>query len=302
MNISKQVLFGIVGIILFGSTMNFIIKKIVLKDYKVNLNKEILVFGDSHAEFNFYDKENKIQNFGVSAEAPNLTYLKAQHLLNDNNTHKVIIALSPHNISSWREKRLYEQDSSAAILSQYWNLLDNRHLLKYYSTLPLKTRILLHLKKITGAPSTASSFFVKNTFKGEFYKGKDTSFVSLNEAKKTYTKHFGEGNANKTSAILNSDKFMNCYKELISFFVSKGSQVFIIGTPLHKNYLNLVSSTDYEYYDNFLIGLKLDFPQINIRDYRELDFPDHYYINSDHLNLRGAKYFTEVVIKEIYKQ
>ena len=170
MKIIKHIIFGVAGILVFGLIMNYLIKTSAAKQLKSKEDKSILVFGDSHAECNFYDVDNEIQNFGVRSESPNFSLLKAQQILKINNNQNIVITLSPHNISTWREKRYYERDSSAGLISKYWSLVDHKFLIKHYSKLPIKTRALLHLKKMAGAPNIESSFLVKNNFKGGFYK------------------------------------------------------------------------------------------------------------------------------------
>lgn len=301
MKIIKQIIVGVSGIVVFGLIMNFIIKKIALKDFTINTDKSILVFGDSHAECNFYDVNNEIQNFGVRSEAPNFTLLKAQQALNPNTNQKIVITLSPHNISTWREKRYYELDSSAGLISKYWSLVDHNYLIKYYSELPLKTRALLHLKKMAGAPNIESSFLMKSNFKGGFYRDKDTTVLGKEFVKKSFVKHFGDDYFIENNTVLSSDKFKENYKAFIKFINSTKSEVTVIGTPIHSSYIDLLPKTQYEDYKRFLLELKEEFTNIKILDYTELQLPDHYFLDSDHLNFEGATYFTELVIKEIHK-
>ncbi|MGK0448647.1 MAG: hypothetical protein ACJA2M_002447 [Polaribacter sp.] len=299
MKIIKQILFSVIGIIIFGLVMNLLIKNSVLRDFKVDSDKAILVFGDSHAECNFYDVDNEIQNFGVRSEAPNFTLLKAKHLLQSNNGKHVIITLSPHNISTWREKRYYERDSSAGMISKYWSLIDHKYLLDNYSDLPLKTSALLHLKKITGAPNIESSFLIKDNFKGGFYRDKDTTVLSLKSVKKSFQRHFDDDHFKDINYDSSSKKFKKYYKELISFVASTDAKVVVIGTPIHSSYLDMLSQEQYANYKSFLLKIKEEYPNTQILDYTELDLPDHYFLDSDHLNFRGAKYFTQLLIKEI---
>ncbi|GGG60118.1 hypothetical protein [Bizionia arctica] len=299
MKFVKHIILSIAGIFVFGLIMNFIIKRIALKDFKIKADKTILVFGDSHAECNFYDEGNEIQNFGVRSEAPNFTLLKAQHLLKPNSNQKIVMTLSPHNISNWREKQYYEQDSSAGMISKYWSLIGHRYLLNNYSSLPVKTRALLHLKKVTGAPNIESSFLVKNNFKGGFYRDKDTTILSSKFVKKSFQRHFGDENFNNKNIELSSEKFKKYFIELIDFTTSTNEEVIIIGTPVHEKYLSLLSQEQYGDYKLFLSQLQEEFPKIQILDYTELSIPDNFYLDSDHLNFEGAKYFTELVIEEI---
>ena len=301
MKIIIKILIAVVCVIIFGVIVNFLIKTYVLKDFKVNPNKDILVFGDSHSECNFYDIDNGVQNFGVRSEPPNLTLLKAQYLLSDNTKQSVIITLSPHNISAWREKRFYERDTTGAMLSKYWSLIDNSYLLEYYSTLPSKTRALLHLKKITGAPSVESSFLIKNRFKGGFYKEKDTTIINFKRAKKAYIRHFGDDYFNNTNNVFSSKKIKDYYREFISFAVSKGAQVFVVGTPIHSSYSDLLTSECKADYKTFLQELQVEFPSVKILNYTNLELEKSYFLDSDHLNFSGAKYFTDMVTKEIDK-
>ncbi|MFI1771046.1 hypothetical protein [Thalassobellus citreus] len=270
----------------------------VLKDYKINPDKKVLIFGDSHAETCFYDKENDIQNFGVRSEVPNLTYLKVSYLFQKASNKEILLTISPHNISEWHEKRFFKKDSTGATLSKYWVVLNNLNLLKDYNNLPFNTQLVLHIKKLFGAPNIESNFKYKETFKGGFYKGRDTSIINLTEAKGVHLRHYGN-ELNMDIAQNKSDKLINYYYDLIELFLSKKCSLTIIGTPLHANYRHLMSSDQLKNYKDYLNQLKLKYPSIRIFDYSNLKLEDKYYLNSDHLNLKGAKLFTSIVLKDI---
>ena len=156
--------------------MNYLIKTYLFRNYSISQESNLLVFGDSHAECSFNDAHLNIQNFGYRTETPNFSLLKMNHLFNDAGkiNKKIIIVISPHNISKWHEYRSFRLDSSASRISRFWGVVDNSFIYRDYKDLPAKTRMTLHLKKIFGAPNVEGSFKIKNAFKGRYYKNKDT--------------------------------------------------------------------------------------------------------------------------------
>ncbi|MTE26536.1 hypothetical protein [Winogradskyella ouciana] len=302
MRLGIKIICGILAVLAFGWLMNYVVKTIALKDFKVLPKKEILVFGDSHAECSFKEEGTAIQNFGVRSETPNLTLLKYKQLTDEKRNKNVIITLSPHNLSSWHRQRFFVNDSSGATLSKYWALLDNNYLLDHYSTLPAKTRLLLHLKKITGAPNIEPTFKIKSTFIGGYYRGKDTSLVNISEANKAIKRHYGKNGLNCDKHIPASQLLKEYYKDLVSYIVNHNSRVYILAVPLNINYRNQICDKSYEEYDQFLLELKAEFPEIDIMDYSELELPDHYFLNPDHLNNAGASYFSQLIQSKILHQ
>ena len=87
---------------------------------------------------------------------------------------------------------------------------------------------LLHLKKTTGAPSIESSFKIKTTFKGSFYKGKDTTIVNIKEANEAFKRHFGNNYFYNTNRKLSSDKLKKDFTAFIHFVNSTKSEVMVI--------------------------------------------------------------------------
>lgn len=279
--------------------MNYVIKTYLLKGFSVSSSANILVFGDSHAHSNFYDYNNDIQNFGYGTEAPNLSLLKMIYLFKDIKevNKNIIITISPHNIAKWQEYRWFKNDSSAAILSRHWGIINNEFIYKYYKDLPPKTQLVLHLKKLFGAPNVEGSFKVKSEFKGRFYKDKDTSIVSKQEAKEAHERHFGVEDFYEKN--VGSKKLMSMYYDMFSYLKNKNISVFVVGTPIHHNYKELITKGQKMNYKSFLNQIKIDFPEINILNFTDMNFPDEQFLNADHLNMAGAKVFSEKIISHL---
>lgn len=301
MKLGIKIICGILAVLAFGWLMNSFTQARVLKNFKIEPNKEIIVFGDSHAECSFWEKGTVTQNFGERSEMPNLTLLKYQKLSNKKLNKHIVLTLSLHNISDWRARQFFVNDSSGSKISKYWALVDNSFLLEHYSELPTKTRMLLHLKKLTGAPNSEASFKVKSSFIGGFYDGKDTSIVKEAEAKKAIKRHFGKANLNCKDSVATSQLLKKYYKDLVSNILKNNAKLYIVAPPLHKNYRNQVCE-DYIYdYKMFLEELKNDFPNMSIMDFSNIELPDHYFLNPDHLNKVGATYFTKLIESKILR-
>lgn len=289
----------IVGIIIFGGIVNFAIKKTILKDYKIIKNKNIVVFGDSHAESDFNGADINIQNFGYRTETPNFTLLKMKHLFNNvNDSEKtVIVVVSPHNISKWYELRSFQLDSSASRLSRFWNVIDNSLIYKDYLELPFRTQLTLHTKKLFGSPSVDGSFKFKSTFKGGFYKNKDTTVVTIEQAKKANEKHFG--NIDFVLRNNKSEKLTEMYYDMFSFLKQKNLRVIVIGSPLHSNYRNLLTKEQVFNYDLFLNEIEGNYSNVKVLNFSKLEIPNKYFLDTDHLNILGEVYFTNIVKNKI---
>lgn len=302
MKILKRIinsLLFVATLLIFGSLMNSLIKIYLFNNYSISQDSNLLVFGDSHAECAFNDTELNVQNFGYRTETPNFSLLKMNHLFVDvdKTDKKVIIIISPHNISKWHEYRSFRLDTSASRISRFWGIVDNSFIYRDYNELPIKTRMTLHLKKLFGAPNVEGSFKVKNAFKGGYYKNKDTSIVSRFQARKAYERHFG----NEYFKFKNekSLKLIEMYYEIFSFLADKNFQVYVVGTPIQNNYLSLISDEQLINYQDFLNQLKQKYSNIQILELSKLKIPQNYFLDADHLNFEGAEYFTSFIKNEI---
>jgi len=289
----------IIIVLSFGFIMNVFFKHYALNDFAIKEESKFFIFGDSHAATNFFQSDNGIQNFGYGSEPPNLTLLKLKYLFTEERYEKLkaVIVISPHNISKCHEMRFFNNDSTAAILSKHWVIIDNQYVFDHYNNLPIKTKAVIHLKKFFGAPSMENSFLIKTAFKGGFKYLEGNSELNDKALIEANNRHFGNANFNYKNNV--SYRLKEYYYNIFNFLKIKNIETIVVSTPLHDTYWNLLTNEQILNYQTFINEIETDYSEIKVLNYSRKKMSDKYFFNGDHLNKEGAIIFTDLFIKDI---
>lgn len=146
-----------------------------------------------------------------------------------------------------------------------------------------------------------------------FYKENENDNIwsaSLNasnyDAGYTVRKHVGQCCDEKGNVLLNPDSIEALYS-MIDICKEKGARPILITTPFTSEYLNGIMTDKIELYDAFYkqIGKIVDKTGVEYYDYSfDERFSSNldYFMDVDHLNKKGAKEFTKVVLQRINKR
>lgn len=300
------ILIGIVIILLFIWICNKKYKNsnYFLDDYNkikkfvdgVPENLEIVNTGSNHAYYGFNYGSIKCFNFASGAQSLNYDYkILKQYSNNLNGGCKVLIVLAPLSFGFVD----YKNDSSN---SRYYFFMDKDKILNYsrlkkflYVDMPiLKSwknfiRIFLRKKEIKSIVNTPNN-------------AEKEALLRINGWKKQFNL---KNLLDKKSASYLKDEFENVKTillDMIEFSLEHNWRPIIIIPPASVFLTEKISDEFMKevLYDNIRF---LKDKQIPILDYWKDDRLNDYklYINSDFLNEKGSKLFTEIVLEDIKK-
>lgn len=300
------ILIGIVIILLFIWICNKKYKNsnYFLDDYNkikkfvdgVPENLEIVNTGSNHAYYGFNYGSRKCFNFASGAQSLNYDYkILKQYSNNLNGGCKVLIVLAPLSFGFVD----YKNDSSN---SRYYFFMDKDKILNYsrlkkilYVDMPiLKSwknfiRIFLRKKEIKSIINTPDN-------------AEKEALLRINGWKKQFNL---KNLLDKKSASYLKDEFENVKTillDMIEFSLEHNWRPIIVIPPASVFLTEKISDEFMKevLYDNIRF---LKDKQIPILDYWKDDRLNDYklYINSDFLNEKGSKLFTEIVLEDIKK-
>lgn len=300
------ILIGIVIILLFIWICNIKYKNsdYFLDDYNkikkfidgVPENLEIVNTGSNHAYYGFNYGSRKCFNFASGAQSLNYDYkILKQYSNNLNGGCKVLIVLAPLSFGFVD----YKNDSSN---SRYYFFMDKDKILNYsrlkkflYVDMPiLKSwknfiRIFLRKKEIKSIINTPDN-------------AEKEALLRINGWKKQFNL---KNLLDKKSASYLKDEFENVKTillDMIEFSLEHNWRPIMVIPPASVFLTKKISDEFMKevLYDNIRF---LKDKQIPILDYWKDDRLNDYklYINSDFLNEKGSKLFTEIVLEDIKK-
>lgn len=259
-----------------------------------------VIMGDSHAEacLNPAYIENSI-SLALSSEKAAFTYYKLRNVIEHNpQVHKVILAYSNHSL-------FVTGDSGAAeMMHRYHNIIDQDFYSQYfkyegwnaiyYSTylidscsLPfglindiytyMKIRVASKPPYVLGGFQESNKSLIgntkclKSTVNRQYYNGSKPRNVSQLEV--LYL--------NKIIRLCNDNKL----------------KLYLINTPVHKDYYQTIPKRAIQV-TNKLASLVVS-ENVTYIDKSNMNIPDDYWSDYDHLNGRGAVFFSQIIKEQI---
>lgn len=290
----------------------FVIKPIYSSEnYKIKDNCDTIIIGASHSAFAFNDQ--KIKNSLIVAKSGEpifFTYYKLKNLLEQNDRIKnVILTLAENSIGKYQDHRVtMNYDGSKDLYFTYFQLLDKngQTYLNPYSG----NFIQAYLKYAIGIPLSYNrdfKLFLKfyigqlDFFDYDFSGGTEgnNTEVHLDDLwiRKKIKLYFYDGNNGNfdVSAIA----IQHIYK-IAKLCKNKSLRLFIFKTPLHAKFNENIP----EYYKTEfkkLIQILASNNAVIYHNYENLDLPDRFYFDGDHLNKLGKDKFTDIIVNDYFE-
>lgn len=252
---------------------------------KIPLHKNVLVVGDSHTECAINDKiyANAI-NLSQSAAAYLYTYYKIEKILNQNPRIDTVL-LSFH----------YEALIGHYVLNKDWQLNMAPHYILSFGIkeLLIQDKSVL-LRSILKLPELNKNLILK------FLKNQDILYSDFGLGGYKYL----ERDKLKEDIIIQDNKkndnyFISEYQKeyllkIIDFCKSKGIELILINTPIFQaeqyGYPNELSGFYYQYLQG-----------TTYFNYSSFHLPDSCYGDINHLNYKGAEFFSHYLYKNLSK-
>ncbi len=283
--IKRGFIFFIILIIWFAvnATINYLIIKYSNPEI---IKTNILITGDSHTLNGINPAKFKnAQNISQLAESYVLTYWKLKKIFTAIKPDTVIIAFGPHNLSQLDDYRFSTDKWTDEMFIRSYMIQEFKYLHtieidfnKFYYTL-FKNMCLfpkLHHNNYIGS-------FVANPLN------------EIGNFSNTIKRHYGD---EKPYTI--SQTSLNYLDSIIVLCKKNKITPIFVNCPVHKNYYQAIPSKFKESYD--AEKQKLSKLGILVIDMFTLPLPDAYFLDDDHLNVKGSTYFTNELIKQLHQR
>ena len=254
-------------------------------DNVVKINTKNIIIGDSNTRWSMDDKIIKgYSNFSTGGE----TYLFAETKLNiltkHNKIDTLILSFSPHNIINnmwWNDNELGNPlDYRMSSFFQDFTLENH---IDFINNIP---------KNYVNALTSIGKSKIDNIISFKSNENSLSRFGSYIPNPENETQHPIEPYKYKKPIITNIEtKYL---QKIIRLCKEKKIKLILIQPPknyLRKDYKNYDHKEFYDYYDQYL-------KDIDFLDFSKLELPPHAYWDINHVDIVGAKYFSNFIYQK----
>lgn len=254
-------------------------------DNVVKINTRNIIIGDSNTRWSMDDKIIKgYSNFSTGGE----TYLFAETKLNiltkHNKIDTLILSFSPHNIINnmwWNDNELGNPlDYRMSSFFQDFTLENH---IDFINNIP---------KNYVNALTSIGKSKIDNIISFKSNENSLSRFGSYIPNPENETQHPIEPYKYKKPIITNIEtKYL---QKIIRLCKEKKIKLILIQPPknyLRKDYKNYDHKEFYDYYDQYL-------KDIDFLDFSKLELPPHAYWDINHVDIVGAKYFSNFIYQK----
>jgi hypothetical protein len=261
----------------FMTCYNFSIQPSLLSSSEES--KEMLILGDSRVLFGLDPSKFK-SAFNSSTHGSTYPHmysiLKEYHSRCNFNT--VLLTFSHHNLSGFNDENILK----STFQNKYVDLFNPFHLPKWVG----KQNYFVSFVQSYGLNPMNEFYQLKGG-----YQGKHGTLIKTSMDSIVY-KHFYQ-----EDSMYQVSSFCLSYLDSISDFCKRNSiDLKLISMPTHSNYREGIPDLYKEVFDNKLSELSISSEVLN---YSEFEMDSIYFIDTSHLNEKGARMMSKVISKRI---
>ncbi|WP_299214074.1 hypothetical protein [uncultured Dokdonia sp.] len=270
------------------------IDALVFKKNNSQSDVKILIIGDSHTETGINDGLNpKIKNISQSGETYFFTYYKLKKILSNEDLSKVVLSLSPHNLSFFQDEKTYALNNSDRyknLYPRYFFSLEPQGVQKLNENSQENIYSVLNLILKTNIKTLIKG---RNAYIGNYKESQKSNLDTLliNEKIKT---HFYNS---KNELYDESQVQIEYLKKIHDLCIEKGIGLYIINLPVHNLYKSQIPTNATSNFEKVILELKNK--GVSILEYSQIELPDNYFGDGDHINSFGANQITQKLIKDL---
>jgi hypothetical protein len=279
--IKKIIIFLLLAIIMIIALVvgsNYIIKS--QSSFKVNDDITNLVIGHSHSQCSVNDSIlNNSINLSASGESYFYNYQKLKKVVGDNKQIKnVFIEFANNHVDSVMDDWTWGYDKMSYYLPFYSPFMDTEDfnlLLEHNST------------DLLACYSIATRKHLYRVFGGDFDMADDIGSFTDSKLSKV-DELIADNNYNSSISKSHSLSETNLIylRKMIDFCRKHNIKVFLIRSPQHSLYADLINESIYQNVKN------TRFSDVDLLDFDTMKFPNSYYLDLHHLNYYGAEQFS----------
>ena len=260
-------------------TVNYLIysnKYITIK------KSNILIAGDSHPQKSLNPKYfNDAQNISQPAEPYVLTYWKLKNIFSSAAPDSLIIGFAPHNISQFNDLKFSNPIWSNAMFKRSYPIQEFDK---------ISNKISIDYKAFYKTLWKQTAFYPKKNhvnYVGSYSNNNKSNIRDFRSAIKRHYYYKGKE--------LNVSEFaVNYLDSIVELCNKKKIELIMVSNPVHKQYLKKIPFAIMERYVDLTKKYNVNYI---VFDKTTQNYPDSLYLNSDHLNEKGAEKFAEELIE-----
>ena len=261
-------------------------------------------FGSSHGRygFNYSDVSDEYKCFNFAMPSQSLSY--DDRILNTYKNH------------------LKDNDCIVFITVSYFSLygkpeteaddFDSKNM-RYYSILPkneikdwnMKSFIIAKYPSLTAYQALPYNLFMqREESRDAYWNGCATDIDIEKDALEACERHLVKNKRDKNGNLIDNKEEKNALLDMISICRSKGDTPILITTPYLEEYNDTIEKKYPDFFDKFSKDVTSLATQNDV-EYLDYSHDERFtqdkdaFMNSDHLNRKGAKKFTNVVLGKI---
>ena len=258
-------------------------------------------FGSSHGRygFNYSDVSDKYNCFNFAMVSQSLSY--DDRILNTYKDHlkdndcKVFITVSYFSLYGKPETEADDFDSKN---------------MRYYAFLPkseikdwnMKSFIIEKYPALTAYQALPGKL-LKQRGKSEdtYWDGCAADIDIDKDASEACERHLGDDKRDKNGNLIDNKEEKDALIDMISICKSKGDTPILITTPYLEEYNNAIENKYPDFFEKFSkdvqsIAMQNDVEYLDYSHDERFTHDKDVFMNSDHLNRKGAEKFTDIVI------
>lgn len=244
----------------------------------------IVIAGDSHLQKSLNPNEfDSAISIAQTAEPYIATFWKLKYLLRKTKVDTLILGFSHHNISAFNDLKFTDKTWSKEMYERTYLIHNFQSLApSLYNNTELYTT---YFKNMCSYPNLSPFKFIGG------YENFDKN--KIDDYRKAINRHYyingiNAGVSETSLAYLDSIIDLTTYNNI---------KLVLTGSPVHKNYFTRIPTYISERYNKE--KKRLETMDINIQDFSKTNYPDKYYLNSDHLNIAGSQKFSSELKKSL---
>ena len=281
--IIKLLIFSFILVFYLG--LNTGLNFIIINNSKMPIREaDILIAGDSHTQKALNPSQfNSAINISQTAEPYVLTFWKLKYIFQHFKPDVLLLGFGHHNISAFNDMKFWNKKWSSEMFRRSY-LIHNFNSIKTVK-IDYQEYYKICFRQMCLYPHNKHYNFIGG------YSNNDKS--DLSDCDSAINRHYFY-----QKKLLGVSETAIDYLDLILKLCKENEVVpILIGSPVHDEYYKLIPTSIKERYNYEKARLRDQ--RVNVLDFTHNRYEDTHYLNSDHLNEKGASQFTDKIIRSL---
>ncbi len=266
----------------FYLLINYFINRYFINSHVIDVQTNVLIVGNSHnrrsIDTTFF---KNAKNIAQGAEPYFATYLKLKKLCVNNKIDTLILNFFYGDISAGNDKKFINKKWSGEMFKRLYAISS----LSDFNQFEINYRnyFYVYIKNLCLYPKVKHDNYIGS------FNGKKSKKIH-NDSTEAIERHYFYEDKNVGISYL----CINYLDSIINLADKNNMKLILVTAPLHSSYINNIPTN---FQDSFFeLKDSLINEKIMVLDLSESIIEDKYFYNSDHLNNKGAKKFTKILI------